>query len=147
MGRFFGVRPVLAKGRERGIDDARMARGDRIIADAQSVNHAGAEGLYHHIAAFRQAQGGLHAVLGLQVQLHALFVAVGVGKKHRGPAALRTDHPVRLAPVDGFQLDHLGAMVRHHLGEQWPRQKQGEVEDADTFEFHGRFLLFFYLGP
>ena len=40
MGGFFGVRPILAEGRERGIDDAGVAGRHRVIANAQAVDHA-----------------------------------------------------------------------------------------------------------
>ena len=102
MGRLLGIRSILAKGRDRGIDDARMLFRDRVIADAQAIDDAGAESLDHDIATGRQAQGGFHALGFFQVQLHTLFVAMRIGEKYRSAVALGTDNAVRLAAIDGF---------------------------------------------
>ena len=136
MGGFLHVGPGLAKGRQRGIDHAGIARPHLLVADAQAIDHAGPEGLDHHIGALSQAQGHLQTMRMLEVELHAFLAAMGIGEIHRHAVALGTDLPVRFAAVGGFELDHLGAVIGHHLGQCRAGQEQGQIENLDAFEFH-----------
>jgi hypothetical protein len=124
MGRLFHIGSGLAERRQRRVDHARVARPHRFVTNAQALHHAGAEGLDHHVGARRQTQCHLQPRGMLEIELHALLAAVGIGEIHRHAVALGPDLPVRLAAVGGFELDHLGAVIGHHLGERRSRQEQ-----------------------
>ena len=135
MRRPVAIRPRLAEGRDRDVDDFWRTGGDRFIADAQPVDHARPKRLHEHVRGLGQAQQRLDPGRVLEVEGQALLAAMGVGEIDANAVALGADAAVRLALV-GFDLDHLGAVIGHHLGHRRPRQEQGEVDDADAFELH-----------
>ena len=60
-----------------GIDQAGLARLQRLVAEAQLLHHAGAEILRHHVGGIDQAQRELAALGRLEVDGDAALVAVG----------------------------------------------------------------------
>ena len=99
------VGPALPVGRDRGVDDARVARGDRPVADAEPIDHARAKRLDEHVR--RSRQGGAAprrppAVLRFRVRL--LLPRWVLAKYTETPSRLSPISPVRLAARIGSTL-------------------------------------------
>ena len=132
----FHVGPGLTIRGDRAVNDARIHRGDRLVPDAEPVDHAGAKRFEHHIGAFGQLQKGVDRAGLLEVQHHALLVAMRAAEVDAGAVlVLRADFAIGLA-TGRLDADHLGAMVGHHHGQMRAGQEIGQVENADAFEFH-----------
>ena len=129
------VGPGLAVGRDRDVDDPRIARADRRVADAEAMGHAGAEGFDEDVRARGQAQQRFDPFRALEVEHEAALAALRVGEEHRDAIALQADLAARLA-ARRLDLDHLGAMVGHRLGQRRPGQKQRQIDDPYAFELH-----------
>ena len=60
-------RAVLAVAGDRAVDEPGVLLAQALVADAEAVEHAGAEGLQHDVVLARQAQEDLAPAVGLQV--------------------------------------------------------------------------------
>ena len=129
------------KAQQIGIDQLGLALAQRFGRNAQRRQFLRAHAVHEHIGAVHQGQecllrGGL-----LQVQHHALLVAVGA-HEHRRHARL-----VPRAGVAGgialgrLDLDHLGPVVGQHLAGQRPKNHARQVEHTDALQGeHGRLV-------
>ena len=66
----------LAVARDRAVHDPRVPLAHALVAHAQALEHARAEGLQHHVRVAHQRQQRLAAALALQVQADRALVAV-----------------------------------------------------------------------
>ena len=55
-----------------------------------------------------------------------------VGEVDGFTGAFLADVAIGFAGADGFEFDHLGAVVGHHLRQQRSRQEQRQVEHANA---------------
>ena len=62
------IRPGLPVAADRAVDDARIDRGDRGMADAEPVDDTRAEALDDHVGPLRQAEERVAARAGLEVE-------------------------------------------------------------------------------
>ena len=69
-------RAILAKGRNRAVNQPRVALTQPLMAQAQPIHHARAEVLDQDVAAIGQAPHDLQALRLFEVDHHAAFVAV-----------------------------------------------------------------------
>ncbi len=138
-------RAVLAVAADRAVDDPRVHRAHRLVADAEAVEHAGPEGLEHDVGAGDEPQQHLAPGGLLEVDPHRGLVAVQREEQRplRGVLGAlvvgrRPAHVV--AHPEVLDLDHLGAEVGQQQRAEPARQQAGEVEDADALkrEAHGR---------
>jgi hypothetical protein len=133
----------LAVTGDRAIDDARVDRLHRLVADAQLVHHAGAEAFEDHVGIPGQAQEGGHAGGLLEVEAQAFLVAIdhaeedAVAAFASGGALTRTHGAGVVAGARVLDLDHLGAEVGQMHGRHRPGQQAREVEHADARERAG----------
>jgi hypothetical protein len=90
----------LAVAGDGAVDDARIDRPHRLVADAELVHHAGPEALENHVGIARQAQENLDARRLLQVQAQALLVAIDDAEEQAVaafPVAARSPGPISRA--------------------------------------------------
>jgi len=128
------VRPVLAVAADRAVGNLRIDRPDRFVADTQLVHHAGAKAFDDDIRRCRQTQEDLDAFRLLQVEHHALLVAVDhaeVGTVLTRAGAQRTGV---IADLRVFDLDHLCPQIGQVQGGDRPGEQAGEVKHLDAGE-------------
>ena len=130
------ARAGLAEGADRGVDDPRVHRRDGRVVHAEPLDHAGAERFDEHVGRLGQREQCRALVRVLEVQHHALLAAVHVPEERGVPALFQPDVPAGIALAGRLDLDHLGAVVRHHHREQRPGQELRQVEDPDPLELH-----------
>ena len=114
---------------ERAIDQPRIARGKRFIAQALRGQAAGAEILYHHIGRINQALQQFQILGILRIQCHAFLVAAEGGKEARA----RSHKIARAIPLAGrFDLDHLSAQISQDQAASGPHDHVGEFDNANA---------------
>ena len=78
--------PVLAVAGDRAVDDAGVHLAHALVADAEAVEHAGAERLEHHVVVAHEPQQHLAAALALEVEADRALVAVQRQEQRRACA-------------------------------------------------------------
>jgi hypothetical protein len=116
---------VASKTRDRGVDQPRVRRGERVVAQAQTLGDARPERLEKHVAGIRQLLGPGATRLRAQVEDDALLAALPDAP---GWLAAQQRAAGRLDP------DHLGAVVRQQLGDEGARKPLTQVEDPQPAE-------------
>jgi hypothetical protein len=130
------VGAMLTEGRDRAIDDARIARADRIVAEAEACGDTGAKGLNQNIGVIAKTQQRVATCCILQVDHHALLAAVQVAEEGAGPRIHRRDVTSRIALPWRLDLDHLGAVIGERHGEEGSGQEPGQVDDLEAAKLH-----------
>jgi hypothetical protein len=120
-------------------DDARVARPQRLIAHAEAVQDAGAEGLQHDVGALGELEERLLARRLLQVEADRALVAVEREEPHglRGvlDARRRGHRPADVvAHPRVLDLDDVGAVVREQQRAERAGQQPREVQDAHALQ-------------
>src|SRR5262249_5003725 len=108
-----------------------------LVSQAKSVHRARPKVGHHHVRAGDEAQRGLAACLGLQVQGQAALVAVGQHEERAHSVAVGFRAcPVALprAPGGRLGLAHVGAEVRQVLHRGRAEQELREGGDAHALE-------------
>ncbi len=133
------LRSVVAEAGDREHHQARVAGLERLDAEAEPVEHAGAEVLHQHVGPVDQPEQDVLVGRVLEVEGDRLLVAVageevgrldrlGVAHEGRTPAA-------GVVPGAGrLDLDHPGAEVTEHHPGVRPGEGAGEVDDEDVLE-------------
>ncbi len=127
------IRAGLAEAGHRAIDQPRVDLGQRGIADAEPVHHAGAEILHDHVGVGDQALDDLDRRRLLQIQRQAALVAVDrqPGRRHAAVCPLarqrRAAHVLALAAL---HLDDVGAEQGELEAAERSGKDLGEIEDA-----------------
>jgi hypothetical protein len=124
---------------EREVDDARVDRGQRLVVDAEALDHAGAEALDDDIRVLRERAEDGTGVVGLEIEAKAALVAaegvvrllaLGVARLAAGAGGVAP--PRALAHL--LDQEHVGAEIAEQHRAVWPRRQAGEVEHRDPFE-------------
>ncbi len=131
--------PVLAIAADRAVDEAGVLLAHPLIADAQTVEHAGAEGLEHDVVLAHEAQQRLTAPLALEVQADRALVAVQRQEQRRGGrrvgALVEGGRPADVvAHARVLDLQHVRSEVRQQQRAEAPRQQPREVEHPDPLQ-------------
>ena len=129
------VRTGIAEGADRAIDDARIARHDRRMADAEAIDDAGAEALHHDVGARAQVEQQVQAVRRLEIEDDALLAAIEIAKEHGRRAVGRTDVASGIA-ARRLDLDDLGAVIGQGHRQIRSRQEPAEIDHPDICELH-----------
>ena len=135
-GAFSGIRPALPIPGNRAIDDAAIERFQRIVAETEPPEHAGAEVLQHDVGDGAQRLQLRKARGILQIDRDRPLVAVdrrkifaerrpAVGRGERRPAA----HAVAARRI--LHLDDVGAEIGEQRARKGPRRDLSKFEDAD----------------
>ena len=131
--------PVVTEARDGEHDEPRVALLEQLEAQAEPVEHAGAEVLHEHVGTVDELQQDVAVGLVLEVEGDRLLVAVGREEVRRLPVVLGADErwpPATgvVAVALGLDLDHAGTEVaQHHRGLR-PGQGAGEVDDEHVGE-------------
>ena len=131
-GRAVRVWPFLAVAGGLDIDDFRVDRRDRVVAQAQALDRRHAHVVHQHVGALYQLLHGLAAGIGLQVYRDRALVAVD-RQEDRSHAGVQR-HAVRSHQVafQALDFDHVGAVVAQDLGRQRPQHHRGQVDHPDA---------------
>ena len=122
------VRPVLAEAGRRAVDDPGVVLAHGVEADAEPIDDAGAEALDDDVGARGEAQERVPAFGRLEVEEHALHLAVGaVGEEHGHDlhVAVRRHRP---------DFHDRRAVVGEPARRAGCGSDAGEVEHGDPFE-------------
>ena len=136
------VGPVLPEARDRAVDDAGVAPPGLLVGDAELLERPHAVVLQDHVGLLHEAEVQLAARRILEVDLHALLVAVQaheVGRLRAGEG--RPPGARDVAAVRGFHLHHLGAKVAEHRGAERAGEGMGEIQDLHILERHLHRLI------
>ena len=114
--RTFGERARLAEARDRQIDDARFALGDRGVAEAQAIDHAGPEALQEHVGTVDQAPQDGAAILLLQVERDGALAEVGGQRIGALVAIHHAEIACPVADAGRLDLDDVGAILCEQHG-------------------------------
>src|SRR6266404_788993 len=130
----FSIRPVLAEGGYRTVDDARIDLFNFFVADAQAINDAGAKVFHDHIGVLRQSQEDFFAFRLLDVESHTFLVAVHAAKARAVILRLLVPGAKRIPRAGGFDLVNFRAQVRKQHGRKRPRDIVRDVENLDPVQ-------------
>ena len=133
-GRALLHRAAFAEAAGAGEDDARIARGEAGVVEAEPLGRVEAHVVDHDVGRLDQPPERLSRRILLQIQHDAALVAVQrdeVGAHPLGPA--RADLPAIVA-VAGFHLDDFGTHVAEDLCREWAEHHGGEVDHPDARE-------------
>ena len=119
------------------VDDVRLALPDVLVPEAETVHHAGAKILDHHVGLLDQRQDDLAAFGRLEIDREQALVAEraeieaadAAGHFGAGPAA-------RTLAAERLDLDDLRAHVAEVLGARRPLQHVAETHDLHPVEEH-----------
>ena len=130
-----GQRPVGAEGADRDADDARIDVRERRVAQAQTIHHAGAVVVVHHVGGLDQVEKNPASGGRLEIDAHALLVAVVALELRALAFDLRTHAVVanRVA-LERLDLDHLGAEVGQDHRPERAGDEQRQVENGQAGE-------------
>ena len=131
------IRSGLAEAGHRAIDQPRVDLGQRGVADAEPVHHAGAEILHDHVGVGDQALDDLDRRRLLQIQGQAALVAVDRQPGRRHPAVrplARQRRAAHVLALAAFHLDDLGAEQGKLVGTEGAGEDLGEVENLHAGE-------------
>ena len=111
--------PVVTEAGDRQHDEARVARHQRLDAEAKPVEHAGAEVLDEHVGPVDEGEQHVAVFGGLEVEGDRLLVAVGRQEVRRLAPPLVADEgrpPAAgvVAAARRLDLDDAGALVGEH---------------------------------
>ena len=137
-GRPVAQRAGHAEARDRAVDQPRIDRGQRFIAQAEAIHDAGAIVFDQDVAFGREILDQRHAGLGLQIDDDALLAAVHAQKI---VALVRRG----TAETDGFRrrvsgrldLQHLRAEIGQRERGRRSRQHASEVENTNSLQGTG----------
>ena len=130
---------ALAVAGDRAVHDPGVDLAHPLVAHAEAVEDAGAEGLEHHVVLAHQAQQHLAPLLALEVDADRALVAVQ-REEERGLGAVLGALHVGRRPADVvahagvLHLQHLRPEVREQQRAEAAGQQAGEVEHADALE-------------
>jgi len=105
------VRSALAVTGDRHVDQPRVDRLERLIADAQLVHHSGSKLLEHDVVLAHQLPDYLDRLGTLEIEGDAALVAVEVGVTGGGSAIVRRQHAHQIHARGRLHPQHLGAHV------------------------------------
>src|SRR5262245_17015090 len=123
--------------RDRAIDEARVERGQRVVAQAEALHRPRPEILDEDVGALDQIAEDLGALRRLQIERQVSLVAVDHEVRRRLPALVGRPGTRLVARARVFHLDDVGAHVGQEHAAKGPGQDAREIEDADTVEREG----------
>ena len=122
-----------------GVDDARVGRGDVVVAEAEAGEPAGPEVLHHDVGAARRAPGrASRSLVVLEVEGDRALVAVDAEVVRRDAVAHRRLPGAGVVTGRRLDLDHLGAEVGQQHRGVGAGQDPREVGDQQPGKRSGR---------
>src|SRR5262252_6376668 len=109
---FFAVRPMLAEGGNRAIDNAWIYFLDLFIADTQTVDDARAQILHDHVGAFGEPHEDLFPFRLLDIESDAFLVAVHTTEARAVVLRFLVPSAKGVSPSGSFDLVDIRAEIR-----------------------------------
>jgi hypothetical protein len=133
-----GHRSGAAEAAGRGVDEVGLALLERVVAEAQPIEHARTEVLDHHMGGVDQLEHQLAPLGRLEIDGQAALVAVGAKEKpaHAGDVGLGRRPSALVGAAGRLDLDHVGAHVGKVLGRRGSLQIVAEADDSDVIQQH-----------
>ncbi len=133
---------VLAVAGDRAVDEGRVRLPERLVADAEAIEHARAKALDQDVGRLRQPEQCLLSPFLLQIEPDGALVPVQRQVERRaGPQgrllvrAVERRRPANVVAGAGvLDLDHIGAEVGEQERAEAPGQEPGEVQDPHVGE-------------
>ena len=129
------VGPVGAEALDRAVDQARIERVERVIAEAVPLHHAGRLVLDEDVRLLHHVEEHRLALLRFQVQRDGALVGVEqqeVAAVDTGLLGATVAAGIALPRL--FDLDHVGAQPRQHLRARRARLELRHVQDANAIQ-------------
>ncbi len=123
-----GVAAVVAVGRDRAVDEPRVARVQRVEVDAEARRRAGRVALDEHVGAGRERDEPGAVGVVVEVELGAALAPV---------PDLRSREPARRVAARRFDLGDVGAVVAEEHPGHGPGDPRRQVEHDHTIEHTG----------
>ena len=120
-------RSLFAIACQRAIDNARIDSLRCTVINPQLAQHTGAIAFHHHVRRLHQGQKGLASGLTLQVQHHALLVAVQLQMPIAKILEERRKAACIIAAPRLLNLDNLGTKIRQQHRATRSRQKPRQI--------------------
>ena len=139
VARLVTLRAVLSETRNRRINDRRVERAHRLVAETHLGGSAGQEVLDDHIGARRQDQREIAALGFFQVDRDAALVPVH-RREGRADAVLAADVAHVVASTRPLDLDHIRAEIGEQHSAIGSRDDARQIENLDSFE-HGDLMV------
>ena len=130
----FRQRSFQSEAGHRHIQDARLLRRHRPVAEAEPVDHAGAEALEEHVRALDHFPQDGAAGIVLQVERDRAFAQVRRDRIGGVIAVDRAERPRPVAGVGRFHLDDVGAVLGEHHRAIRPGHALAEIDHFQPFE-------------
>ena len=130
-----GERTGEAEATDGEIDQVRVDRAQRVVADADAFGHTRTEVLYEHVGVRRQFAHHVVTLCASEIDRDRALAPVGQ-LEHGGDAvAAGRDVSGQVARTRCFDLDHRRALVGEERRGHWTRQHRRQVDDANTAEW------------
>src|SRR6266852_1210265 len=123
--------------RDRAIDQARVERGQGVVAEAETLHRARPEILDQDVGALHQIAQHVGTLRGLQIERDVPLVAVDDEIRRRLAALVRRPGARFVARAGVFHLDDIGAHIGQEHAAEGPGEDAREIDDADTVEREG----------
>jgi len=134
VGALVRVRPRGAEAADRDVDELRVRCRQLAVAEAEPLDHAGAEVLHEYVGSSRKPSNHVASRLGSQVHRDRALSAVG-NLRHRRHPADRGPHPAPdVADVGRLHLHDVGALVCQDSHRPRARERDAQVDDPDSVE-------------
>ena len=130
---------IFAAGAESGavdVDDVRIDRLDRFVAEAEPVHAGEADIVEENVGILEQGRQGGLAVGRFNIEHYGAFIAIQgrIDRTEiaggRGPGIAH--HVARLAFLAGLDLDHIGAEIPENQGREGAEHDRTHVDDLDA---------------
>ena len=136
-GRTVAQRTRHSVARDRAVDQSRIDGGERFIAEAQAIHHAGPIVLDQDVALGGEILDQRHAGIVLQIDDDALLAAVDAQEIVALVVAERREQPGFVAGARRLDLQHFRAEIGQRERSRWPRQHASEVENTNSLQRTG----------
>ena len=136
-GRPVGIRPVLTEAGGNAIDDFRIERCHRRIAQAQALDRRYTHVVHQHVDASQQALDRVQPGRCFEIDRQRAFVAVERQENRTHATVARDAVGAHQVAFQAFDLDHIGAKVAEDLRGQGPQHHRGQVEHAHAVQGAG----------
>ena len=132
------TRPRVTEAADRAVHEPRVDLRQRLVTEAELVEHADAEVLHDHVGVADQFAQRVPVGLLLEVEHDAALRAVDAGEVAAvvmlGVALRERAAVAGEVALRRFDLDHVGAEVGEQHRAERAGQRGGEVDDADVGE-------------
>ena len=125
-----GERAGSAVGADRAVDESRIARAQRLGAEAARLGKAGAKALHEHVCLVDEAQHDVDFLR--EVDDERALAGVRREEQRAVPVDERRPPGASVIAVARLDLDDVGTERAEELRARRPGQRRGDVDDADA---------------